>query len=114
MALLSLLASVSPGVLITGVISLFEALLPFPSAIVAALLICITPAGTGLATVMAKATEPEAPAARGPISNVQLVPAGLPSAQLQPPELEPALNVVLAGTVSSITTLARPMLPVFA
>src|SRR5438876_1183335 len=90
----SLLLRLRAGAVVSGVVSLFEALLPLPSAIVAALLIWITPAGTGLATVTANATEPDAPAARPPIVSAQLVPAGLPLAQLQPPELDPALNMV--------------------
>src|SRR5262245_54422799 len=97
-----------------GVVSLFDALAPLPSAIVAALLIWVVPAGSALATVTAKLTEPEAPAARLPIAKVQLVPAGLLSAQLQPPELPAALKLVLAGTLSVSTTLARSTLPVLA
>jgi hypothetical protein len=53
------------------------------------------------------------PAARLPMVNVQIVPAGAPSAQPQPALLAAALKVVLAGTVSLITTPAAWLGPEF-
>src|SRR3954468_10623643 len=98
----SLLVSVSPGVLLTGVLSLALALTE-PLPMLALFTTCVMPAGTGLSTVTAKMALLDAPAARLPIANVQLVPA-----QLQPGALVAALNVVLAGTVSCKTTPVRP------
>src|SRR4051794_24613462 len=101
----SLLVSVSARVVAIGVVSLFEALLPLPSSIVAALLIWLTPAGREALTVTAKRAVPVVLPARAPTFKLQLVPAGSPSVQLQFAELAVALKLVLAGTVSLSTRL---------
>ena len=80
---------------------------------VRAIAICVVLAGTGSLTVTTKLADPVAPAIRLPMVNVQVVPARLPLAQLQPLELPAAVNVVLIGTVSLITTPVSPTLPVF-
>ena len=103
----SLLVSVRPGVVITGVVSLALALV-VPSPTLALLAIWLTPAGSGVSTVTANVTVLLAPAARLPIVQVQLAPA-----QTQPTVLAAALKLVLAGMVSVSTTPARPTLPVF-
>src|SRR6266508_1968594 len=110
----SLLVMISPGAVISGVVSLPDALVPPLALAMAVLLIWVTPAGTGLSTVSAKLAVPPAPPAKLPIERVQLVPAALPLAQLQPALLAAASNVVLAGTVSVSTTPVRPTLPVLA
>src|SRR5215213_5188784 len=107
------------GAPLTGVASLPE-LLPgvgsvpfFPSsAMLAVFEICVTPAATGLATVTANvAVWLPLPAATLPTARVQVAPALLSGEQTQPAVLEPALNVVFAGTVSVITTPVAPTLP---
>src|SRR4051812_2187881 len=108
----SLLVIVSPGIVISGVVSLPDAVVPPFAAATAVLLIWVTPAGTRLSTISAKLAAPLAPPARFPIAKEQLVPAALPFAQLQPAVLPAALNVVLAGTVSVSTTPLRSILPV--
>ena len=77
------------------------------------LLTCVTPAGTGFTTVTAKVALPEPPAASAPSARVQLLPALLLGVQAQPAVLAPALNVVLAGTVSVSTTPVAPWPPAF-
>src|SRR4051794_27371278 len=103
---LSLLASVSAGGGLTGVLSVAIALMA-PLSIVALLSIWLTPAGSGVATVTAKIALRVTPAARLPASRVQVAPA-----QLQPAELAAALKLVLAGSVSVSTRLVRVTLPV--
>ena len=105
----------------TGVVSLPELLAgvgstPFAplSEIVAVLLICVTPAGTGLLTVTAKVAEPFALLASAPTFNVQVEPALLFGTQDHPGVLVAALKVVLAGTVSVITMPAAAPVPVLA
>ena len=98
---------------------LFAALesMPFAplSAIDAASVNCVTPAGTELATVTANvAVCGAAPAATMPAANVQTEPALLLGAQTHPAVLPPGLKVVFAGTVSVMTTAAAPRLPPFA
>src|SRR5437764_1355033 len=101
----SLFVSVRARVVAIGVVSLFDALLPLPSSIVAALLIWLTPAGRDASTVTANAADAVAPPARVPTFRLQLVPAGSPLEQLQLPVLAPELKVVFAGTVSASTRL---------
>src|SRR2546426_11847137 len=80
------------------------------SATLALLRTCVTPGG--LFTVTAKLTSVEPPPpASGPTVKVQLVPAGDPSAHDHPAVLEPALNVVPAGTTSVTTTPVAPWPP---
>src|SRR6266511_3711973 len=93
----SLLVMVSPGVVISGVVSLPDAVVPPLAVATAVLLIWVTPAETGLSTVSAKFAVPPAPPAKLPIGRVQLVPAVPPPAQLQPAVLVAVSNVVLAG-----------------
>ena len=81
------------------------------SAMEAALSIWVTPEGTGSSMVTAKVAEPLAPIPTSPIVSWQTVPAGLPSAQLHPAVLAPALKVVSSGTVSLITTPLARLLP---
>src|SRR5262249_14825388 len=100
-----------PGAVLTGVVSLPVALVA-PLVIVALLAIWVVPAETGLTTVTTKVAVPPAPPASDPIGSVQVVPAGLPLAQLQPAVLPAARKVVLAGTISLIVTPVRPTLPV--
>src|SRR5437762_539633 len=90
----SLLVSVRPGVVITGVVSLALALV-LPSLTLALLAIWLTPAGSDVSTVTAKVALLLAPPARLPIFKVQAAPI-----QVQLPELAAALKLVLAGTVS--------------
>src|SRR5436190_4406502 len=115
----SLLLIERSGAADTGVVSLPELLpgvgsvpLVPSSAMDAVLLICVTPAGSEPSTVTAKvAVWVPLPAARPPIARVQVDPALLFGVQLQPAVLAPALNVVLAATVSVRTTPVEPMLP---
>src|SRR5262245_5269544 len=94
---LSLLASVSFGVVLIGVVSLALAfVVPLP--IVALLLIWLTPTGNAVSTVTAKVLVCVAPAIRLPTFKVQVAPA-----QIQPAELAAALKLVLAGSVSVST-----------
>src|SRR5258707_15814294 len=109
----SLLVRVTAGVVATGVVTLALLLTP-PPLIVAALLSCLVPAPSGLTTVTANVAELEAPAARPPMVSVQAIPAVPPPAQLHPAVLPAASKIVLAGTVSSITTPVRPILPLLA
>src|ERR1043165_2067856 len=109
----SLLLSVRSGPPVIGVVSLPELLLRFwsvplvpSSAMLAVLLICVTPAGMGVTTVTAKVALPIVPPpASVPIASVQVLPALPLGVQLQPAVLAPALKVVLAGTVSVKLTL---------
>src|SRR5262245_3064088 len=87
----SLLLRCKSGAAVTGVVSLLVlsagvGSLPFvPSSLTTALLaIWAMPAGIGLSTVTANKTLLSSPAATLPIVKVQTVPAGDPSAQLQP------------------------------
>src|SRR4051794_3159320 len=105
---LSLLLSVRAGVASTGVLSVALALVS-ALAIVALLVIWVTPAGSGVSTVMAKIVVCVLPTIRLPAFRVQLAPT-----QLQPAELAAALKLVLAGKVSVSTRLARLTLPVLA
>jgi hypothetical protein len=82
------------------------------SATVAVLLIAVVPPGSGLATVTAKVESALPPPAIAPRFRVQDEPAGAPFAQLQPAELDPALKLVLAGTVSLTTTPVAVVLEV--
>ena len=117
----SLLTSVRSGAAVSGVVSvelLFAGVGSGPfvpsSAIVPVLLICVTPAGTGFATVTAKVRAAAgAPAARAPTTFVQVEPGFGSGAQVQPAELPPALNVVFAGTTSVSVTPAASWLPTF-
>ena len=66
-------------------------------------------------TVTAKVLDPLAPPPdKPPMESVQVVPAGAPSAQLQPAELAPALNTVLDGTVSVSVMPVAPWFPTLA
>ena len=86
----------------------------FPSSLTSAALFTTEIAGKGLFALTAKSTKtPAPPAAIEPAGNVHTVPAGSPSEHDQPPELAPALKVVLAGTVSLTTTPVAFWLPVF-
>jgi hypothetical protein len=71
------------------------------------------PASTVETTFTAKLTVADAPTARLPIVNVQVVPAALPSAQDQPAVLDPITNVVAAGTVSVNVTPVASCVPLF-
>src|SRR5262249_35397857 len=84
------------GAATIGVLSLPVALMPvLLSATAAVLSICATPLDSGLFTLTAKAADPLPPAPdTAPIVRVQLVPAGLPLAQLQPAALAPASNLL--------------------
>src|ERR671918_919332 len=114
----SVLVTDRSGAPVTGVVSL-PVLLPGvgsvplapSSAIMAVLAICVTPAGSGLATVTANVAEPPAEAATLPMASVQVEPALLFGEQDQPAVLAPALKVVFAGTVSVRITPVAPMLP---
>src|SRR5215212_1816804 len=106
----SLLVRLIAGVVTTGVVILPLPTAP-PSPIVAALLSWLVPAPTGSITVTANVAEPAAPPSREPIFSVQLLPAMPPPAQLQPALLPAGSKIVLAGTISSITTPVRPILP---
>src|SRR5690242_9905321 len=108
------------GAPVTGVVSLPELLpglgsVPFvpSSAIVAVFEICVTPAGSGSATVTANVALPPADAATEPTASVQVEPALLFGVQDHPAVEAPALNVVFAGTVSVNVTPEAPRLPVF-
>src|SRR5690242_11798455 len=103
----------SPGVVLTGVVSPAFALVA-PLAIVALLTIWVVPAETGVTTLTTKTAEPDAPLASVPSASVQLVPAAAPLAQLQPALLPVDRKVVLAGTISVSVTPVNPMLPVLA
>src|SRR5215213_2145189 len=112
----SLLVTDRSGAPVTGVVSLPELLagvgsvpLAPSSAIVAVFEICVTPAGSGSATVTAKvAVWLPLPAARLPTARVQVEPALPFGEQDQPAVLAPALKVLLAGTVSVSTTPEAP------
>src|SRR3954447_19943884 len=85
------------------------------SAIDAVLLMCVTPAATGLTTVAANvAVGLPPPAASPPMASVQVEPALLSGAHDHPAVLAPALNVVFAGTVSVSATPVAPRSPPFA
>src|SRR3954454_18644730 len=85
------------------------------SAIDAVLLICGTPAATGVTTPAATAGVGfRPPAASPPMASVQVEPALLSGAHDPPAVLAPALNVVFAGTVSVSATPVAPRLPPFA
>jgi len=71
-----------------------------------------TPAGSGLSTVTANVMLPEPPAGRLAMVTVQVEPAEAPSAQDQTVgALAVVLKVVLAGTVSVMTTPVASWLP---
>ena len=113
----TVLVTLRSSVRFSGVVSLAWAVAGWAlfapsSAMLAVLLMRVTPAGTGLTTVTAKTALPLAPPLSDPLVKVQTVLAGLPLAQLQPTVLAAALNVVLAGTVSLRTTPVAAWLPV--
>src|SRR6476659_1806448 len=102
------LVPVRSALLTSGVVSLPLLLpgvgsAPFAplSAMLAVLEICVVPPGTEAATVTANvAFWGPLPPTREPMASVQVEPALLFGAHTQPAVLAPALNVVLAGTVS--------------
>ena len=66
----------------------------------------MVPLGSGLATCTTSCTEPDAPAASGPMVQVTTPPASVP-----PPVAD--TYVVFTGTVSVITTPVALAFPVF-
>src|SRR5262245_58470877 len=118
----SLLVSARSGAApVNGVVSLAELLAgvgsaPWvpSSATLAVLEICVVPAGTVPATLTANVAELPPLAATEPMASVQVEPALLFGVQDHPAVLAPALKVVLAGTVSVITTPVAPAVPPFA
>src|SRR5690242_19847025 len=103
------------GAEVTGVVSLPELLpgvgsvplLP-SSATPAVLMICVTPAASGVTTSTANVAVWFPSTVTAPIAKVQVDPALLFGVHDQPAVLDPELKVVFAGTVSVITTPVAP------
>lgn len=73
----------------------------------------VTPLGRGSTIITAKIRVAEAPAARLGSVRVQVEPCELSGVQVHPEELEPALKLVLVGTVSTKSRGSAARLPVF-
>src|SRR5690242_15620741 len=108
----SLLVRLRPGVVLTGVVSILDALV-VPFVITTPLTSCVVPAGTGVITSTANVADPVALPANVPIVSEHVVPPGAPLAQLQPAVLPAERNVALPGTCSLMTTPLSAILPVF-
>ena len=108
----SSLVKVSDAADATGVVSLAMALsIALKACSVALLLIWVVPADTEDSTSTAKVDTLLAPEVRSGSDSTQLVPDADPSAQLHPGVLAPALNVVFAGTISTISVVCESPTP---
>src|ERR1700688_1581621 len=104
---LRLLCTLRAGIPLVGVVTEPQVCVPLTQAV---LVTEVTPAGSGLAMVTAKRVETEPPAGTLPSGRVQVDPAAAPEHD-HPAALAPALQLVLAGTVSPTVTGPEPCLP---